>query len=165
MGLDFKEDLKIDIHSLHTEWEKQAAKYMWYLEEQAVAEIERDRLKDYWEVEKAEFEKKIRANPEDYFEGKVTESAIRAEVLTNEGIKQTYNEYLEACKDAKLYGAVAKAMDHRKKGLEKLVDLHLAGYYSSPNINEAVVQDSAKEMKADQTKKLKAKGLKKRGRS
>jgi hypothetical protein len=154
--MGFKEDLSIDKHSLHNEWEHQPTLFYEYGKLQANAEIEKDMLKDLLEVEKATVEKEIRKNPELFgIKGKATESAIKSSIITDKRVVIANEKYLEGAKEAKLSLAVAKAFEHRKKALEKLVELHLAGYYSKPNISKAAIKEDAGSVKQQQNASLK----------
>lgn len=152
-----KNDLEIDKFALDEEWEKQPMLYLKYAEDLAISEINRDNLKDLIEVEKASVERKIREKPEEYgITGKPTEGAIKAAILGNKEIEKITIEYFEASKEAKLLGAVVKSLDHRKKALEKLVDLFLAGYFSKPNSSGSTINhiENAKRSKKEQTELL-----------
>lgn len=148
---ELKDDLAIDKMSLDEEWERQPLLYLKYANDLAEAEINRDNLKDLIDVEKAAVERKIREKPEDYgITGKPTEGAIKAAILGDKEIEKITIEYFEASKEAKLLGSIVKALDHRKKALEKLVDLFLSGYFSRPIINEAAIDTGKKAKKEKQ---------------
>lgn len=46
--------------------------------------------------------------------------------------QQANDEYLDAVKEAKIFGVAREAFDHRKKALEKLTDLFLSQYWAEP---------------------------------
>ncbi len=159
---DFKDDLQIDKYSLDEEWERQPQLFLKYAEDQAEYETRRDRLKDLIEVEKAEIEKDIREFPSNYNLEKVTNDSVRAIIVTDEKIKEMQKEYFSFFKTAKVYGALTKSLDHKKKALEKLTELHLSGYYSKPTINGEFTKKKDKNIKKEQNESLKRNWRRKR---
>ncbi len=155
---DLKDDLNIDKFSLDIEWEKQSQLYLKYSEMLAEYETRRDKLKDLIEVEKAEIEKEIREFPEEYgLKAKPTEGSIKAVVSTDKKIKKMKKKYFQFIKQSKIWGALVKSLDHKKKALENLTQLHLAGYYSTPNhsLNNKYVKENSEEIRKKQNGNLK----------
>ncbi len=153
--MDYKEDLKIDKYSLDEEWEHQPQIYMEYSQLQAEWEIKKDRLKDLIEIEKAQLERDIRTYPEDYYlSPKPTNDAIKAIVNTDNKINQLKRRYFHFLEKTKIYAAVTRTLDHKKKALENLVMLHLAGYYSQPNIIDKAKENSRFDFKKKINKML-----------
>ena len=83
----------------------------------------------------AEIDKSIRKHPDTYGLDKITEGAIKQAMP----LQPEYQHALELLHEAKYHTAIVQAavtaLDHRKKALEKLVDLFLSGYYSQPKAN------------------------------
>lgn len=136
MSSDDNSFLEIDIHQLEREWAGQPDLYKQYADELADARTQLDELESKLDVVKAQLDRDIRDRPSYYGlpETKTTEGAIKACVLDHKKHKAA----VVAVQDARhrvniLQGAVV-ALDHRKKALEKLVDLWMGGYYSTPRV-------------------------------
>lgn len=162
---DLKDDLQIDKHSLDSEWVRQPNLFDKYSKELIEIEYQRDFLKEKIEIAKAQLELEIRSAPKNFgLKDKPTEGSIKAVVATSKDIQGLTNEYLECSKDVKTLGVAVKRIDsHRKKALEKLVDLFLAGYFSKPKINETAVKESSEKVKLEENQKLKTRRRKKKG--
>lgn len=101
----------------------------------ADARLELDEAEAEFDVTKADLSLSIRDRPGKFGLGdKVTEAGIAA-VLTQQ------QEYIDAqakinkCKhNVAILQAVVTALDHRKRALEKLVDLHGQDYFSTPRL-------------------------------
>lgn len=161
--VDYKDEISIDEHALDYELKRQSQLIMKYVLLQVKAMTEKDLTKERLEQVAAELDIKIRKNPSAYGLDKVTETAIKNVILLeNEYIKQT-EEYLNCKEDEATFSGVLKALDHKKKSLEKLSDLWVAGYYSSPNIKKEVEQQANKEKIREQKEILNQRLGKRRG--
>lgn len=106
-----------------------------------------DRLKAELDVIEADLGKQIRANPADFECEKVTESAVAAIIITQD----TYRDQLARLQTARhkqdLAQAVVWALEHKKRSLTLLVELHGLGYFASPKLTErgkAAVEEMTK---------------------
>ena len=154
MANDFKEDLKIDKYSLDKELVNQPSLFIDWAEKTVEMEFKRDSLKDLIEVEKAILEKAIRANPDQFGISKITEKGVLATIITNKEIMKLSAELLEISKQAKLFGSVKTAFDHRMRSLEKLTTLNQSGYYSSSNKVVDAEKKQSQEIKKEQSEAL-----------
>ncbi len=126
--------LKIDPLALDKEWLGQPALYFEYAEKLADARRKSDEAKSNLDLVYSELSAKIRSTPDRFGVDKVTESAV------SDKIKET-GEYRGAQKvlnDAKykvdIMQAAVTALDHRKRALTMLVELHGQNYFSDPKI-------------------------------
>jgi len=142
-----KNDLDIDKNNLDEEWLNQPALYGTYALLAASARQSYDEAKVALDVTKAEVDKAIRNNPEDFGLSKLTESVINTTIPAQEAYKIAMKEVIEAKHHLDILIAMVSALDHRKTALSKLVDLLLADYFSKPMASE-----EAKEM-TDQMEK------------
>jgi hypothetical protein len=127
----YNKDLEINKFALDKEWEKQASLFCEWGEKEVEAQFNKDKLKEQLDIIRAELDGQIRSNA--ILEGlKITEVAISSEILKNKKYQKANNDYLEAIKEAKILGVAKDAFDHKKKALEKLTDLFLAGYWAEP---------------------------------
>jgi hypothetical protein len=127
----YKEDLEIDKFALDKEWEKQASLYCEWGEKEVEAQFNKDKLKEQLDLTRAEVDGEIRKSAA-RSNIKITEAAISAEILKSRDYQKANNDYLEAIRDAKIFGIAKEAFEHKKKALEKLTDLFLAGYWAEP---------------------------------
>lgn len=129
-------DLSIDEHQLEREWVEQPSFYFRYASKAAAARRDLDDAKNEQEVVKAELDQSIRDDPSKFGLSKVTEASIVAVIPTEPKYQAAQKAVTRAKYQVAIYDAVVTALDHRKKALEKLVDLHLSNYYSSPRASD-----------------------------
>lgn len=160
MAKDNDDFLIIDEHSLDKEWVEQPRLSFKYSEKLADAQLALDEAEDELSIVAAELDKSIRASPEDYEIDKVTEPAIKAAIPLQEE-HRTALATIRTCKHrVNILKGANKAIDHRKRALENLVDLYGQNYFSSPR-----APDGAKEaMEEVEEKAIRKRGQKKRRR-
>ena len=164
------EILHIDKHLLDEEWVNQPKLYFEYASELALARQELEEAKAEFDVVKAETDLTIRSNPADYdLPEKTTEVMIgKALILTDEYADAQKVVFIAQYRVNILSGAQT-ALDHRKKALEKLVDLHGRNYFSSPKVDTThmgskEVEDFKENIKEIENEKVRARNKKKRRR-
>ena len=156
---DYKKDMNIDPQALEVEWLRQSSLYMNYAEKCAMAERRKNSTKEQLEVIKAECDREIRARKIEAKE-KVTESIIEAAIVDNKKHKEGVQLLLTATYEHNILSFVIKALEHRKKALENLVQLYLSGYFSGPK--EPRNGESIREKIMESTQSKQRAGLKKR---
>lgn len=110
--------VEVDIYNLEIEFKKQSVLYHRY--SQLIADLEDLKYKQRKETDditRSSFVEKNKKLPSETF---VENSRVN---------DNTYMQILHLIN--KLNGTL-KSLDHKKKSLEKLADLHIAGYYSEP---------------------------------
>jgi len=142
---EYFEEINVDEHALDFELKRQSQLIMKYVKLQVTALTEKDRAKEKLEQVAAELDIKIRKDPSAYGLDKVTETAIKNVIILSDEYKKQTEEYLDCKEDEGTFSGVLKALDHKKKSLEKLSDLWVAGYYSSPVIKKEIEQQANKE--------------------
>jgi hypothetical protein len=129
---DYKKDLTITLEDLGDNWLDQPQKFMEYGESWANAVRTRDKKKEMLDITKAELDSDIRANWENYgFDKKPTEAAISAAITQDKKFKDANEELAQAIEDMNIMAVAKSAFEHRKKALENITSLYLAGYYGS----------------------------------
>lgn len=108
--------------------------------ELADARLELEEAKAAHDVAAAEVEKAIRSRPERYGLDKVTEAAVKAAIPLHPKYKETQRAVLEAKHRVDLLSADSVAAEHKKRALEKLVDLHGQAYFSKPSVKDEAVR-------------------------
>lgn len=96
-----------------------------------------DEAKNRLEVVEASITKRVRTDPEEFGIEKVTEGAIRDAVQLSKEFQAASKVLIEAKHDAELAQAVVWALEHKKRTLTLLVDLHGMGYFSNPKVSTA----------------------------
>jgi len=122
----------IDPNTLDKEWVNQPKLYGLHAIQLADARKEFEEAKANLEIVEAELDKKIRIAPEKYGLEKLTESAIKTCVVAHSKRKEANGVVIETRHAMDVLAALVAALDHRKRALEKLVDLRLADYFSEP---------------------------------
>ena len=120
-------------YALDEEWVNQPALYFQYASELEEANIVVSETKAEVDLVAAEIDACIRQNPTKYkLPEKLNESMIKAKILTRRKYKEAQERHLKARKKVGVLRSAVTALDHRKKALEKLVDLHGQKYFAKP---------------------------------
>jgi len=131
--MDFETDLRINKFRLDEEWLAQPGLFMRYAQKQAEASKELDAEKHSLEVTKAQVDRAIRMDPEEYnIDGKVTERQVEAVVLQDSDYQSAMEIYNDAKYNLGLLTSAVRAFDQRKSALENLVRLHGQSYFAEP---------------------------------
>ena len=154
-----KETLKLDIdeYQLDEEWINQPRQYHYWAVELADAQLVLDAAKSDLEVVKADLDMRVR---EDLVaQGKkVTETLVSTEVINCKQYQESTKEVNKSRHTLNLTKAAVEALEHRKRALEKLVDLHGRDYFSEPTSSV----ESRENVEAMEKRNVRRKGKKKR---
>jgi len=153
--MSYEEDVSIDQHDLENEWVRQSSLYLKYAELSAQATLERDKAKEQLDLAQAELDTLIRKNPTAYGIEKVVEALVKSTIVQQEDYKIAYAAFLEVKETDAVLSGVLKALEHKKKALEKLSELWMAGYYSDPNISKEAKQQTERVNRKRQNEGLK----------
>jgi len=130
-----KFDPTIDMNRLDEEWRDQPRLYYEWASHLAEARRDAAEAANSLKATEADLKSAIRNNPVAYGLGeKPTVDAINAAVVAQPDYTLAAKEVLDADYAVDLIGAAVKALDHRKKALENLVDLHGQSYFSTPRV-------------------------------
>lgn len=144
--LDFFE---LDKYKLDVEWTNQPKLYYQAAMELAEASASYERAKAERELQEAEISLDIRKNPGKYGLDKVTEGAISNTVLLQKEYKDALDTMLKCKEEVETRRVHVDTLDHRKKALEKLVDLSLANYYAIPRASNQTSYEVMRQSEAD----------------
>lgn len=136
---------EIDEHNLVKEWVKQPSLYFIWAQKLADAKLEQDEAKANLDVIKAEASRAIRDDPGDYGFDKVTEAIVAVAINEHPDVMKGVKTLHEARHKQEIYQAAVNALDHRKRALEKIVDLHGQNYFATPKAPNA---ESAERLEA-----------------
>ncbi len=130
------EILHIDKHLLDEEWVHQPKLYFEYASELAQARMELEEAKAEFDVVKAEIDLTIRSDPTDYdLPEKTTEVMIGKALILTDEYQEAQKIVFTAKHRVDILSSAVTTLDHRKKALENLVELHGRNYFSTPRID------------------------------
>ncbi|MHC1623171.1 MAG: hypothetical protein ACXQTR_01105 [Candidatus Methanospirareceae archaeon] len=127
-----EEMIEIDENRLDDEWIIQPRLYFDCANRLAEARRDWDSAKSNLDVVKADTSQAVRADPASFGLSKMTEASISEVVAVSPKVREAVAKVLDSKYQVDVYQALVTAMDHKRKALEKLVDLFLASYYSKP---------------------------------
>lgn len=139
-----KEDIlriEIDPLRLDTEWRDQPSQFLFWSEKLAEARLIVDVCKSSLEVAKAELDKDIRNNPEEFDLPKLTETVIANTIILQPKYARHLKLFNEARYDQGMIQAAVDGLDQRKRALENLVTLHGMNYFAEPKATGDVGQE------------------------
>ena len=133
-NVNFEHDVNIDETILDVEWLEQPNLMLKYGKLVVDARKEYDLAKERLDVVKAELDKEIRMNPDEFGLTKATESAIFSVILTHPKYRKVSDRLIEAKYNLGMVQTVANSIDVRKAALENLVRLHGQQYFAGPKV-------------------------------
>ena len=133
---DIKFDLTIDEFNLDKEWLKQPKLYFEYANQLAFARFQLDQAKAKLELVKAELDRAIRTDPQEYGLAKITETVVASTIVLQLGYMQATQAVIEAKHKVGILDAAVFALDNRRKALENAVTLWVKDYNSRPIASE-----------------------------
>lgn len=129
-------NLEVDENNLIDAWKSQAAMMLDYGIQLADAMQEEDEARAGLDVTRARIEQGVRANPEQFVGGKVTESVVAAAVTLHPECTRAEQHRINAAHKARILKAVVEALSHRKSTLQGMTDLHRMEYYADPKSSD-----------------------------
>lgn len=126
----------IDKNRLDDEWLNQPKSYFKWAVQLEDARDDLETAKSEFDVVKSEVDLAIRTDPDDYNLPKVTDKSVAAVMISQPEYKEAQQAMFEAKYRVGIVQAAVISFDHRKKALEKLVDLHGQKYFASPRASE-----------------------------
>lgn len=146
--------LKIDEDALDAEWFRQAD--LMYDASVAVAEarLDLERKKSRLLVIYARVEKQVRGVPKKFGIVKVTEAAVKAEVLSHERYQKALTKVQQCEFEVNIRQSLVTALSHKKSALQDLVTLHGQNYFASPHTQN---EDAREQMQDARKKRIRKK--------
>lgn len=132
----YKEKLSVDKFDLDDELIRQPQEFFDAAVDAVEANERTGLMKERHEIILARVEQDIRRNPKRHKVKKVSEAAIKAAKVKDKRGRQSFKDFLKAKRNEGVCQAAREAFGHRKKSLEKLVELRIAGYYTEPRIKD-----------------------------
>jgi hypothetical protein len=153
-----KNFLSIDPLNLDVAWLRQANLYYKHSELLAEARRKSDNAKSLLDVVWAEVARKVRMRPAKYGikDERVTEAAIEAAIELSKEYREASQAVIDANYEVNVHQSAVTALEHKKRALTMLVELHLSGYYAEPRVKNRnhrdQLQDSAQRMAGKKTR-------------
>jgi hypothetical protein len=131
-------DLSIDKNNLDAAWVAHPALVFDYSEKTVEAEQNLERIELKQDITIAQLDAEARVSGE-----KMTEARVKNWVILHSDYQAVEEERIQAKYEVGILKAAVKALDTKRKGLEKLVDLYLSSYFSEPkhSYSEAAVSN------------------------
>lgn len=122
----------IDGDDLWGEWSRQAR--LFFVHAVKVADAKRDlaAAESQQEIIYAEFDQKIRMEPEKFGLKKTSEGAIKQSIYTQSEYAETSSQCSKLKHRVDVLQAAVSALDHRKRALENMVELEVMGFHAEP---------------------------------
>jgi hypothetical protein len=124
--------IEINENELDKEWVEQPVLYFRWARKLADARLKVDEAKAELELVTAELDSKIREDPESYGIEKLTEAGVKSTILIQEEYTDALQTFNAARHQVNILDAGVNALEHRKRALEKLVDLYARSYFAPP---------------------------------
>jgi hypothetical protein len=128
---DYKKDIETS-SNLKEDWERQAGLYLYYSLQLSDAEDEKNKAEENVDVVKAQLDRDIRDDPKAFEIEKITEPVIKSTIFLQDEYKNATELSHKKAYEMSILKGVIRAFDHKKKALENLVILHMAGYNAEP---------------------------------
>ena len=137
--------LVIEEGNLHKEWRDQAELFQMAAKDLAELRFRLDQAESALEVAKAECARQIRNTPSAFGIPKSTEPAVKEAVILHPQYQKATRKVNRLKYEVAMQKADVDAYEHRKKALEKMVDLYLSGYWSEPREGRGKMSEKRKE--------------------
>ena len=125
-------DFQINQHSLDHELIQQPILVHHWSTKLAEAKLKLDAALNELSVARAKTDQEIRKNPEQFGLTKVTEATVDAAITTDTIVQKNITNVNDLRYEMRLCDAACTACEHKKRSLEKLVELHGRDYFSAP---------------------------------
>ncbi len=150
----------IDPDQLDVEWLRQPKLFYDYAILAAESRTTLEQAKAEFELVCAELDSEIRSDPEKFGVTKLTEGMVKNIIITQPEYQQAQKKVLKTRSEYENLQAILSALDHRKRALENLVDLHGQNYFATPmakGTGREVVQEIETRTARNKVRKHKAK--------
>jgi len=142
--MNYEKDIMIDETALDIECLNQASLFMQYTIYSAKKAMERDLAKDALDLVRAQLDKSIRINPEQYEIAKITETVVSNAIIEEPQYQTANKKYLEARYEADVAQGAVRAFDQKKSMLEALIKLNGQNYFAGPSIPRNLEEEKLK---------------------
>lgn len=134
-------DIQIDQMALDKECLRQPHLILQATIEVADVKKELDAIKAENDLQEASLLTSIRTNPEKFGLAKVTEASAKETLIQHKAYQSGVADFLEAKARYDTAMAYVTALEHKKRSLELLVQLHGTGYFGDPSVKSSRADD------------------------
>jgi len=136
--------VKIDFHKLHENWQNQADLLMDYSDASADITMRIDKIKERMSKREADFDKWIRADPDKYGIAKITDSAIKAQIILDKECQGHRDEIIQLTYELNILKGAIKSHEKRTKALEWISQLWIKNYFNikGPHLDKEMLDNS-----------------------
>jgi hypothetical protein len=139
--------LAIDENELDKEWQEQPSLYYKWSRKLAKARLRLDEAKSNLELVYADLDAEIRAKPKKYKLGeKVTEAAVKQCILVQEEYTDAVSKLNQCRYRVNVLEAGVTALEHRKRALEKAVDLLAMDHWAEPRTSNEKGREAKRKL-------------------
>jgi hypothetical protein len=132
--MKYEDDMRIDESALDVECLDQANLMLKYTTLQAELQREEEQIREELDLKRAELDKYIRSDPDDYDIDKITEAVVNNTIIKDPGYKKINQEYIDAKFENNVAKGAVRAIAARKDMLERLILLHGQQYFAGPKM-------------------------------
>ncbi len=139
-----KELVKVDFSNLHGNWQNSADIFMDYSDESAKVTMRLDKLRERMSIREADLDMWIRTDPDKYGISKITDSAIKAQVIADNDCQQYRDEIIELTYESNILKGAVKSHEKRSKSMEWITQLWIKNYFAvrGPHLDKDMLQKS-----------------------
>lgn len=138
--------VEIDQDALDEECVKQPKLYFKWAKKLADARMAHEEAEANHKLVEAELDDKIREDPESYGLEKITEAAIKATIPKQVEFTESQQKVYHARHKVNILQAGVTALEHKKRSIENLVQLHGQNYFSTPRTGNEEMQNAGRRM-------------------
>lgn len=139
--MDYNLDVNIDESALDVEFLEQPILMKRYGDVVSEARKELDYFKEQLDATKAQLSKEIRADPDSYDLGKITENIVADTIILQDEYKKASEEVIEAQYRYGMARSAFDAISTRKDTLEGLIKLYGLQYFTGPSVPRNLTEE------------------------
>lgn len=151
-------DFEINEQDLASEWLAQPRLFKKYADALADARLAVDKAEAKLKVVRADLDYDIRSNPAEFNLTKATEAIVENTIVKQSKHKAASKALVEAKHAMRVLDGAVQTMEHRKRALEKLVDLHGQHYWAAPKASKEGMSAAERKIATRKFNRRKNKG-------
>jgi hypothetical protein len=132
--MNYEADITIDSEALDVEWLRQPRLTYQYGKLQAEIELKLGKAKEDLDLIKADLDKQIRLNPDEFEVVKITEVAVTNTIIAHPDYQNQNGIVLDLIYELNVIKAAKAGIETKKTALENLVKLNGQNYFAGPTV-------------------------------
>ncbi|KKN89668.1 hypothetical protein LCGC14_0235140 [marine sediment metagenome] len=146
--------LVVHIHALHKDAQNQPSLACDSGELAAELKAVSKRHKLLLDEVKAEADRDIRNNPDEFGLAKVTESAVKSAIDLHPDVQRVVRESIDADLDADKATTLANAFEHRRSMIKNEIQLYLGEYWGDVEVKEHEMRKASGQLDDDREERI-----------